>query len=78
MRKDFCSFLLSICPCLREYGNISYTKQSSTTSSRNASQNITENNYSSSAINTYSNYKSSSAGQTKLPIVSHMSLDCPD
>ena len=27
MRRDFCSFLLTICPCLREYGNISYTKQ---------------------------------------------------
>ncbi|CAG2162343.1 unnamed protein product [Oppiella nova] len=24
MRKDFCSFLLSMCPCLRVYGNISY------------------------------------------------------
>lgn len=28
MRRDFCSFLLTICPCLRVYGNISYTKQS--------------------------------------------------
>lgn len=24
MRKDFCSFLLILFPCLREYGNISY------------------------------------------------------
>lgn len=24
MRRDFCSFLLTICPCLQEYGNISY------------------------------------------------------
>lgn len=24
MRKDFCSFLLIVCPCLREYGNITY------------------------------------------------------
>lgn len=24
MRKDFCSFLLVLCPCLREYANISY------------------------------------------------------
>ncbi|KAH7646248.1 transmembrane protein 185a-like protein [Dermatophagoides farinae] len=24
MRKDFCSFLLILCPCLREYANISY------------------------------------------------------
>lgn len=25
MRSDFCTFLLTICPCIREYGNISYT-----------------------------------------------------
>ncbi|KAI2799585.1 hypothetical protein BLOT_011491 [Blomia tropicalis] len=24
MRKDFCSFILFLCPCLREYANISY------------------------------------------------------
>ena len=24
MRKDFCEFLLDLCPCLREYGNVSY------------------------------------------------------
>ncbi|XP_078601756.1 transmembrane protein 185A-like [Branchiostoma floridae x Branchiostoma japonicum] len=24
IRKDFCQFLLEVCPCLREYGNISY------------------------------------------------------
>lgn len=24
MRKDFCEFLLGICPCLQEYGNVSY------------------------------------------------------
>lgn len=27
MRRDFCSFLLTLCPCLRVYGNISYNKQ---------------------------------------------------
>lgn len=26
MRRDFCSFLLIMCPCLRVYGNISYNK----------------------------------------------------
>lgn len=26
MRRDFCSFLLTLCPCLRVYGNISYNK----------------------------------------------------
>lgn len=25
MRSDFCTFLLNICPCLKEYGNISFT-----------------------------------------------------
>ena len=29
MRRDFCSFLLTMCPCLRVYGNISYNKQQS-------------------------------------------------
>lgn len=24
MRRDFCSFLLTVCPCLQEYGNISF------------------------------------------------------
>lgn len=24
MRRDFCVFLLDTCPCLREYGNVSY------------------------------------------------------
>lgn len=74
MRKDFCSFLLSICPCLREYGNISYTKQSSALSSRNASQNIAENGNPSS---TPHNCKVP-ASHAKKPIVPHMTLDCPD
>ncbi|KAL5013874.1 hypothetical protein ScPMuIL_008144 [Solemya velum] len=25
IRKDFCQFLLGVCPCLQEYGNISYS-----------------------------------------------------
>eukprot|EP00112_Aurelia_sp_Birch-Aquarium-sp1_P025629 Seg861.7 transcript_id=Seg861.7/GoldUCD/mRNA.D3Y31 product="Transmembrane protein 185B" protein_id=Seg861.7/GoldUCD/D3Y31 len=25
IRKDFCEYLLDLCPCLREYGNVSYT-----------------------------------------------------
>ena len=25
MRKDFCQFLLGVCPFLQEYGNISYS-----------------------------------------------------
>lgn len=29
IRKDFCQFLLGVCPCLQEYGNISYSAQSS-------------------------------------------------
>ena len=24
IRKDFCEYLLDLCPCLREYGNVSY------------------------------------------------------
>lgn len=32
IRKDFCTFLLGVCPCLQEYGNISYTVQSNNNS----------------------------------------------
>lgn len=28
IRKDFCHFLLSLCPLLQEYGNISYQPRS--------------------------------------------------
>lgn len=28
MRSDFCTFLLAICPCLREYGNTSFIMSS--------------------------------------------------
>ena len=28
IRKDFCQFLLSVCPLLQEYGNISYSLHS--------------------------------------------------
>lgn len=31
IRKDFCHFLLGVCPPLQEYGNISYTMQSNST-----------------------------------------------
>ncbi|KRY43383.1 Mitochondrial-processing peptidase subunit beta [Trichinella spiralis] len=27
IRRDFCSFILDVCPCLSEYGNVSYTFQ---------------------------------------------------
>lgn len=36
MRKDFCSFLLILCPCLREYANISYNLDGILSSSPNS------------------------------------------
>lgn len=27
MRKDFCSFILGVCPLLQEYGNIAYNSE---------------------------------------------------
>ncbi|KAK7093484.1 transmembrane protein 185A-like [Littorina saxatilis] len=33
IRKDFCQFLLGVCPCLQEYGNISYSLQHNDTES---------------------------------------------
>ncbi|XP_052759667.1 transmembrane protein 185B-like [Mya arenaria] len=35
IRKDFCQFLLRLCPCLQEYGNISYTSPQSSSDSVN-------------------------------------------
>lgn len=37
IRKDFCQFLLGVCPCLQEYGNISYSLQDSNSSSSSSS-----------------------------------------
>lgn len=36
IRKDFCQFLLGVCPCLQEYGNISYSIQHNDTESGNS------------------------------------------
>ena len=46
IRKDFATFLLSTCPCLREYANISYNKQNqlSNNNSNNNNSLTTDNN----------------------------------
>ena len=82
MRKDFCSFLLSVCPCLREYGNISYNKQNSNLNSRHGSQNVIDSDQVSNNTNPVSDddntkYQVNHSNQKKimLPI---MTLESPD
>ena len=61
IRRDFCSFLLTICPCLREYGNISYTKQSNNLTSTTATN--------PNANNPTTTFSSSSSSATTSPDV---------
>lgn len=45
MRTDFCTFLLTICPCLKEYGNTSFTmsaRLNNTVSDINSNSNIND------------------------------------
>ena len=71
MRRDFCSFLLTVCPCLREYGNISYTKQSNNNNSRNnngaASSNPSGTDAVSNTAMTTSTSSSSSSSSSSSP-----------
>ena len=60
MRRDFCSFLLTICPCLQEYGNMSYySKHTSSPGHHELDRGpvtvVSDNNSSSSSSNSFSN-----------------------
>lgn len=54
MRSDFCTFLLKICPCLKEYGNISFTmnfpRGDMVADSNNLHDSVTYNPYSSTTL----------------------------
>ncbi|RWS30111.1 hypothetical protein B4U80_01613 [Leptotrombidium deliense] len=71
MRKDFCTFLLSICPCLREYGNISYNKHSN-------SNNVSVQSEEQMNRNPDIKNKSRSVSQSKKIIAPHISIESPD
>ena len=64
MRKDFCSFLLSMCPCLRVYGNI--------TSS------VERNDGSNDGSDSNTNSKQVITRQPKKFIIPHVSIESPD
>lgn len=84
MRKDFCSFLLSACPCLREYGNISYNKHAdnnnSTANARTRSGSDggqPRDTESDIGKMTMSKYKLANAPK-KTPSPPHVSIESPD
>ena len=74
---DFGTLLLSICPCLREYGNISYNKQSQVNNNNN---NGTTTNQMDSSLNhqkiEISKLKNCSV--VNQPIMPSLTLDEPD
>ncbi|XP_015790940.1 transmembrane protein 185B [Tetranychus urticae] len=79
MRKDFCSFLLSVCPCLREYGNISFNKQNNSLSSPHGSQSAIESDQVSAGNPaTGSSEKSRFKMNHKKIMMPIMTLESPD
>jgi len=77
MRKDFCSFLLSLCPCLREYGNISYNKHSD----NNNSSRVTTEQLSDLQRDIERNtvkLKSANTPKKSSPSPPHVSIESPD
>ncbi|KAI1291738.1 putative transmembrane protein [Halotydeus destructor] len=77
MRKDFCSFLLSICPCLREYGNISYSKHSARDNNNTELDQGSTNNRRDWERNAVS-LKLSNQPKKTCPAPAHISIESPD
>lgn len=71
MRKEFCEFLLDICPCLREYGNVSY--KISDTMTNNANHDV-ERSSSTTSDESDSRIKKSD----QKPVASILFIDIPD
>lgn len=74
MRKDFCSFLLSICPCLRVYGNISYNLHFN----NNMSSSIERSDGSGLASVPSADSKQVITRQPKKQTIPHVSIESPD
>lgn len=80
IRRDFGTFLLSACPCLREYANISYNKQNQI---NNGSPSVSDSDQAQLESNMKEvddlKYKLKlQQPKTNLPVVPHMTLDAPD
>jgi len=77
MRKDFCTFLLSICPCLREYGNISYIKHSCNNNNSSV-EDAHDDQLRSHEIKPIIKHSRIIMNQPKKSIVPHVSIESPD
>ncbi|RWS00532.1 hypothetical protein B4U79_11179 [Dinothrombium tinctorium] len=75
MRKDFCTFLLSVCPCLREYGNISYNKHSN---SNTVATQRDEHQLPRNDTKIKIKCEKSANNHTKKIIAPHISIESPD
>ena len=72
MRKDFCPWLLGVCPLLQEYGNVSYKVQESSQEPREQSMD--------SARKPRSPYSKNGGGLEDMPrtVVPILSIEMPD
>ncbi|XP_063219739.1 transmembrane protein 185B [Bacillus rossius redtenbacheri] len=75
IRKDFCHFLLSLCPFLQEYANIAYNLQNDGVNGR--AQNTTENASTAPCIDSKSEKRIKKTELLK-PVVPVVSIDTPD
>jgi len=68
MRKDFCEFLLGVCPCLQEYGNVSYKFPGSIFVQEHDQEGLSDDMHRRPIVTEY---------QTK-PVVPIVSIEMPD
>lgn len=67
MRKDFCQFLLGVCPFLQEYGNISYSLHKNR---QNQEESTTQ-----TTTDTAKKYKLPDVSKVVVPVIS---IETPD
>ncbi|KAJ8886855.1 hypothetical protein PR048_013067 [Dryococelus australis] len=76
IRKDFCHFLLSLCPFLQEYANIAYNLQNEEAAHGRA-QNTAENAITAPCIDSKLEKRIKKTELLK-PVVPVVSIDTPD
>lgn len=75
IRKDFCHFLLSLCPFLQEYANIAYSLQNDEAARRG--QSVPEGNVDAPTLDMKSDKRFKKTELLK-PVVPVISIDMPD
>jgi len=76
IRKDFCLFILSLCPCLQEYGNISYSIHSDDSSTpRDQEAGSEESEVDITEVKIKSKHKDCLEPRVILPV---LSIETPD